>query len=117
MFKVFVLFGLMVLKVFLVSMVFVLFGLVVFKFDLHHSEQRENLGKPPEKFKAYPTVNEIKLSWRLWLSKTQFFKNNMVVDLSNNNSQFVRYNLAHNILEPQTNPTVDGEALVACFSH
>jgi hypothetical protein len=62
-------------------------------------------------------VNEIKLSWRLWLSKTQFFKNNMVVDLSNNNSQFVRYNLAHNILEPQTNPTVDGEALVACFSH
>jgi hypothetical protein len=37
MFKVFVLFGLVVLKVFLVSMVFVLFGLVVFKFDLHHS--------------------------------------------------------------------------------
>jgi uncharacterized membrane protein len=37
MFKVFVLFGLVVLNVFLVSMVFVLFGLVVFKFDLHHS--------------------------------------------------------------------------------
>lgn len=36
MFKVFVLFGLVVLNVFLVSMVFVLFGLVVFKFDLHH---------------------------------------------------------------------------------
>jgi len=37
MFKVFVLFELVVLKVFLVLVVFVLFGLVVFKFDLHHS--------------------------------------------------------------------------------